>query len=694
MTADDDAHDALRRVEAELADLSLRLANVADDVRRVSSRLTGDGRPDPAPYAPQPTLPPPGYGGGPPGSAPTGYPPQGYPPAGYATPGPPYAPQVPGQPPTGYGPIPPYGPPQPGHPPPGYPQAGPPQPRPPGFAPPTAPRRPRRRISVPEIFAVLGSAITLIGVTFVLVLPQDGVLGSLPRVAIAVVLAVAAIGAASWQHAKDARNLGAQALMATGIASAYLCVLALTVLFERPDGRGLLPDAVGLVLAGLISIGGLAIARRWSSEWLGVLAVLGSLVLAPFVVLPNLIWALAFMIVLTVATAPFQRGRTWVALMAARILPTSVVFAVAALVEQRSLENHPTLTLLLAAGLSLAGLGMAVLHQRDERRQQLAAAAGLVSTAAPLAAAVWLVDRPLAAAVCVVVGAVQLLAGLATQVFPPILRSAAAPVGALLVLFALLRLTDGDFAGSIIFAVTAAYLVVAGRSQFRPLLIVALALAGIGTVRWLPVLAGLLSPDLGAGEGWEPAAESVLGLVVVLLIAWTLPMFRWHGPWLSYLSWIASVAFGSAAVVLAGTEIGRLLGEVDTGFQAAHALVTVTWLVLCVVLLRLGLRRSDEGRVAVRLALGLAVAAVAKLFLFDLATLPGLVRALAFLAVGVLLLVIGTWYYRQLERVHGTPPVGPPAGPPHGPPPGPPNGPTGGPPNWPAGGPPAPRQHN
>jgi hypothetical protein len=64
--------------------------------------------------------------------------------------------------------------------------------------------------------------------------------------------------------------------MATGFASAYLCVLAVTVLFERPDGRGLLSDPVGLMLAGLISIGGLWIARRWDSQWLGVLAVLGS----------------------------------------------------------------------------------------------------------------------------------------------------------------------------------------------------------------------------------------------------------------------------------------------------------------------------------------------------------------------------------------------------------------------------------
>jgi uncharacterized membrane protein len=65
----------------------------------------------------------------------------------------------------------------------------------------------------------------------------------------------------------------------------------------------------------------------------------------------------------------------------------------------------------------------------------------------------------------------------------------------------------------------------------------------------------------------------------------------------------------------------------------------------------LGLRPDRDGPAALRVGLVLAIAAVAKLFLFDLATLPGLVRALAFIAVGVLLLATGTWYYRQLERV-------------------------------------------
>jgi uncharacterized membrane protein len=114
------------------------------------------------------------------------------------------------------------------------------------------------------------------------------------------------------------------------------------------------------------------------------------------------------------------------------------------------------------------------------------------------------------------------------------------------------------------------------------------------------------------------------------------------------------VAFGSVAVVLAGATIGGRLDVTTGGFQTAHAVVTVTWLALSVVLLWLGLRERDA-LVSVRLAVGLAAAAVLKLFLFDLATLPGLVRALAFLAVGVLLLVIGTWYHRQLDRVRRNP---------------------------------------
>lgn len=584
----DNPHDALRKVQAELGDLAVRLLYLAEEVRTVSAAVL----PVPAGYVP-PAPPPPAY------ERTTA----------------PYA------------------------------------------SPESARPRPRRRISVADMFAVVGSAITLIGVTFVLVLPQDGVLGQLPRVGIAVTLAVAVIAAAVWQHAKDARNVGAQALLATGVASAYLCVLAVTVLFVQPNGRGLLPDAVGLTLAGLISIGGLWTARRWDSQWLGVLAVLGSLVLAPFVVLPNLIWGLGYMVLLTIVTAPFQLGRTWVALMAARVKPTALVFFGAATIGQSSLVENATVTLALAAVLAVAGLGMAVLHQHETRPNQVTSAVALIPMAAPAAAACWLADRPFSAVVCGVLGVLYGACGLLPARFSPVLRSAAVPMGALFAGFALLRLTDGAYAGSIGFGLAIAYLALANRTRFRPVLIVGLLSAVLGALGWLPLLVAAHFARSAAGQGPQAVAESLLGLAAVVVAAPALRAFGVHVSSRMSLTWLASAAFGSVAIVLLGAEIGRLLARPTAGFQAAHALVTVTWLVLCVVLLRLGLRSDGDGPVAVRLALILAVAAVAKLFLFDLATLPGLVRALAFIAVGVLLLVIGTWYYRQLDRVRRAPVV-------------------------------------
>ena len=47
---------------------------------------------------------------------------------------------------------------------------------------------------------------------------------------------------------------------------------------------------------------------------------------------------------------------------------------------------------------------------------------------------------------------------------------------------------------------------------------------------------------------------------------------------------------------------------------------------------------------------GFAGVAVAKLFLFDLAALDGVVRSVAFLVVGLLLLATGSGYARAYER--------------------------------------------
>ena len=57
---------------------------------------------------------------------------------------------------------------------------------------------------------------------------------------------------------------------ATGAAAAYLDVVAMTV------GYGWLPEAGGLALAGAVALGGLHLARRWGSQLLAVVLLLGA----------------------------------------------------------------------------------------------------------------------------------------------------------------------------------------------------------------------------------------------------------------------------------------------------------------------------------------------------------------------------------------------------------------------------------
>ena len=155
-----------------------------------------------------------------------------------------------------------------------------------------------------------------------------------------------------------------------------------------------------------------------------------------------------------------------------------------------------------------------------------------------------------------------------------------------------------------------------------------------------------------AAEGVERVVESLLGVVVAALAFRAYQAyFRARRALALYLAWSSAVVIGSVAVVLTGSLLGLARGDTTRGFQIAHVVVTTTVTALCIVLLSRGLRGDRDRRAAVRIAIGLAATAVVKLLLFDTQTLPGLGRALAFIAVGILLLVVGTWYYRQLERV-------------------------------------------
>jgi len=137
----------------------------------------------------------------------------------------------------------------------------------------------------------------------------------------------------------------------------------------------------------------------------------------------------------------------------------------------------------------------------------------------------------------------------------------------------------------------------------------------------------------------------VTALAVVLLFAggrvgWVRPEVRSAGLWVP----IGLVGlYGTTSLVV---TLALLAAPDRVGFTAGHALVTVSWTVLALLLLARGIRRP-----ALRVTgLVLVAAAVAKLVLFDLVALDGMARVAAFLGAGLVLLAAGTRYARMVAE--------------------------------------------
>jgi uncharacterized membrane protein len=143
-------------------------------------------------------------------------------------------------------------------------------------------------------------------------------------------------------------------------------------------------------------------------------------------------------------------------------------------------------------------------------------------------------------------------------------------------------------------------------------------------------------PASGAGAVAGAAAAALVLAIVVRIPDW-LPLSR--APIFSLAGVLATYAV--SLVVLELFELGG--GRIETRFERGHAAVSALWGVLALMLLYLGLTR----RLSLRLA-GFALFGVtlAKIFLYDLATLSPVARALSFLAVGAVLLLGGFFYQR------------------------------------------------
>lgn len=144
----------------------------------------------------------------------------------------------------------------------------------------------------------------------------------------------------------------------------------------------------------------------------------------------------------------------------------------------------------------------------------------------------------------------------------------------------------------------------------------------------------------------------------LLLLAYLLPgaamaALAWYArgkrpQWYVAMLAVVAAALGFAYATLAVRRLfqGEFVGLWKGFTQLETYSYSALWLAMGVVLLATGLRLSSH---VLRIAsVGLVVIAVAKVFLFDMSELEGVLRALSFIGLGAVLIGIGLFYQRML----------------------------------------------
>ncbi|MFR9730572.1 DUF2339 domain-containing protein [Saccharopolyspora sp. MS10] len=507
-----------------------------------------------------------------------------------------------------------------------------------------------------RLLAWAGAAITLLGVVLLMVLAvQHGWIGPGGRIAGGAVLGAGLIGSA-FQVRRRAAIPGAFALAATGIAVLYLDVLAATALYD------FLPATAGLAAALVLALLGLLLADRWRSQALAVGVVLGCALSAPLLFGPvpaapaSSALLTGFLVVLKIAAAPVQVRRSWRGLTAASAAPAIL----AALLSDGHawLAGEPLAATGAALAVAASGFALSLVLAHRRPRDPMAIALLLTSSAPALLIAPAL-DRGSALGVLALLAALHGAAWWAgrTGRASAALGAAGGGMAALVAFQATLLVAGGSGRSLGLLAEATVLALLARRLRGRGLLLSAALFGSSGVVLALiseiPPGVLLTFPVEPYLSGGTPALVS--GLAAFLLIGSATATSTWAAVVLevlprtpqALLPAAAGVLYGGAGLVLTAA---LLVSPSPAGFLAGHAAITVCWLVLAFLALLRGIR-SVPLRAA---GFALVGVALAKLLLFDLAALSGLVRVLVFLAAGLILLAGGTRYARLLaERGEG-----------------------------------------
>lgn len=620
-----DPHHVIAALSAEFAEMSQRMARLSGQLTELDRVLW------PATSAQYPSA---GWSA---------------PPVASATPAPPYAALPQYRPPYVAPAV--YAPPPPSA---AYPPG--PAAHPEAVARPTGPRveavaRPTaRRLEagfIGKLLAVAGVTVTLIGVVLLVVLAaQAGILRPEIRVGAGAVLAIALVAVAVVVKNRPGGRVGAIALAATGVAAAYIDLIAVTAIY------GWVPAPVGLLVGAAVAGGGLTLARLWTSQQLGLLVLIPLILLAPVVTDGISLLLVGFMISLAAVSLPVQVGRDWVwmhgALTAAATLPVML-----ALITGYFDGDGTSWLLALACGAVavLALAGAVVLLPTSGHRTAIALLSAIGTL--PVLSASLAVPDPIAASMAAVLATVLLAAVLLRGRLPGVGAHVAriwAALSAIAALIAVAVAFQAYVAAPVLLGM-AAVVALAGRRAA----VARWSAAGFAFVGSALLLAVAPPHNLIAGTTMSAAASvsALAGAVVLaaaaIAIAWSCTGAGADDTGVRTI-WALAGLVVLYALTLFTVTAGVSAGGVDGGFFAGHMVATICWIALAAVLFVYAARpQSAQARSAmIAGGLSLTAAATAKLFLFDLGTLDGMFRVAVFIVVGIVLLGIGVAYARML----------------------------------------------
>lgn len=520
-------------------------------------------------------------------------------------------------------------------------------PPPPPVVPPQ-PKPPRDASWIGNVLAVAGVAVTLIGVVLLLVLAaQAGILRPQIRVGAGALLAGALVAVAARMNVRPGGRVGAIALAATGVAAAYMDVIAVTTIYHWVNAPA------GLVIAAVIGGGGLTLARRWDSQHLGLLVLVPLIALAPIVADGVTMLLIAFMLAIAAASLLVQLGRDWLWLHAARIAAPTLPLLIALVAARIGDGNEAWLAGGCAIAAVLAIVGALVLLPSTGNRAAMAllttaglfpvlcASVALASTIAAFMAA------GLAAALLAIVLAGDRLPGVSR-----IVRQVWSATSAVSALIAVTVAFDGEVAMPVLLAM--AIMIAVARRRDGVARLVGVGFGVVGGLLYLsyaPPTSLIHATQLSTPDAVAILVSSILLIAAVIAIIWS-----WTGRGVLDADAVrVLLAALAVAVVYSVTTFtvtaGVLAGGESGGFFAGHMAATICWIAMAAALFVYAARRPREQR-SLPIAGGLALVAgsMAKLFLFDLGTLDGMFRVAVFIVVGLALLGMGAGYARLLAQ--------------------------------------------